>query len=190
MGVSCSPAMIQYGPAGEDRSTVQIIFAWYGSALSNCYPQVIVITCIGLVSLFVVGKDFLAVKANVALDGHTMALFPVAFLLVSVMACPSTDISRVEDTAAASCTRLATCRGWPTLTRSETPKESQRSRSTWLDYSECTRSPSGILSGHARRRLSRRRPAYCCHLRRSSCNWLERTCRCWCSRLSESRLPR
>ena len=31
---------------------------------------------------FVVGKDFLAVKANVALDGHTMALFPVAFLLV------------------------------------------------------------------------------------------------------------
>merc|ERR1712086_990077 len=82
MGVSCSPAMIQYGPAGEDRSTVQIIFAWYGSALSNCYPQVIVITCIGFVSLFVVGKDFLAVKANVALDGHTMALFPVAFLLV------------------------------------------------------------------------------------------------------------
>merc|ERR1712086_386252 len=64
------PAMIQYGPAGEDRSTVQIIFAWYGSALSNCYPQVIVITCIGLVSLFVVGKDFLAVKANVALDGR------------------------------------------------------------------------------------------------------------------------
>ena len=38
--------MIQYGAASENRSVAGIIFSWNGSALSVCYPQVIIATLI------------------------------------------------------------------------------------------------------------------------------------------------
>jgi len=83
MGKQRQQGMIQYGAAGENRSAAGIIFSWNGSALSVCYPQVIIATLIAFFAVLLTDDDFMGVDITyITFEGHTMSLFPVAFLLV------------------------------------------------------------------------------------------------------------
>jgi len=74
---------IQYGAGGEERSTFGIIFAWEGSALSGCYASVIVATVIAVIAVCITDPDIGDYDLSfITFEGHTMSLFPVAFLLV------------------------------------------------------------------------------------------------------------
>eukprot|EP00658_Telonema_sp_P-2_P009361 TRINITY_DN13507_c0_g1_i3.p1 TRINITY_DN13507_c0_g1~~TRINITY_DN13507_c0_g1_i3.p1 ORF type:complete len:400 (+),score=111.98 TRINITY_DN13507_c0_g1_i3:101-1201(+) len=67
---------------GSEMCIRDSIFSWTGSALSTCYPQVILVTCLAIFAFFLTDPDFLDVEMDITLRGHTLSLFPVAFLLV------------------------------------------------------------------------------------------------------------
>jgi predicted membrane chloride channel (bestrophin family) len=61
-------------------SPVAVIFSWTGSALVNCWPQVVACSLIGILAALL--KVELDVDFNITLEGHILAIFPVAFGLV------------------------------------------------------------------------------------------------------------
>jgi len=59
---------------------LSIIFSWTGSALVNCWQEVLTAATIGIVAATIIHID--ADAYDITLKGHTLAIFPVAFALV------------------------------------------------------------------------------------------------------------
>eukprot|EP00656_Telonema_subtile_P055833 TRINITY_DN8769_c0_g1_i3.p2 TRINITY_DN8769_c0_g1~~TRINITY_DN8769_c0_g1_i3.p2 ORF type:complete len:215 (+),score=52.16 TRINITY_DN8769_c0_g1_i3:72-716(+) len=57
-----------------------IIFSWTGSALVNCWPEVLTATCLGIFAAAINVEAHL--DYDITLEGHVLAIFPVAFGLV------------------------------------------------------------------------------------------------------------
>ena len=74
--------MINYGAAGENRSTLQILFSWHGTALQGCYIQCLVVGLLGVLAQMIRDSDYMDKSYDISERGHVMCLFPLAYLLV------------------------------------------------------------------------------------------------------------